>query len=180
MRKRGLAVYVPLLVLVAVTGCSKGKANNNNGVASVQGTAAPTATATANMSTVERGRQHAQCMRSHGVPEADPQINADGSVRTGGGYDKHNLDQDVLDKAIEACKQYERILTPDELAEKLPGARELAKCMRDHGVESYPDPDPNNLGKSLPDAVRDDPQYDSAKQVCETRPQASTPATVQG
>jgi hypothetical protein len=177
MRKHALAVYVPLLVLVAVTGCARGQANDGNGVASVQGSGAPKATPSLNA--VERGRQHAQCMRNHGVPEADPQINPDGSLHTGGGYDKHSLDQDVLDKALEACKQYERILTPDELAEKLPGARELAKCMRDHGVEGYPDPDPNDLGKSLPDAVRDDPQYDSAKEICDTKP-ASTPATEQG
>ncbi|MFD0578219.1 hypothetical protein [Dactylosporangium darangshiense] len=51
--------------------------------------------------------------------------------------------------------------------------------MREHGVEGYPDPDPNNLGKSLPDAVRDDPQYDSAKDVCDTKP-ASAPATEKG
>lgn len=174
MRKRVLAVYVPLLVLVAVTGCAKGEASDGNGVASVQGTAAPTATP--NVSVVERGRQHAQCMRSHGVPEADPQINADGSVRTGGGYDKRTLDDNVLAKAIEACKQYERVMSPDELAGKLAGGRELAKCMRDHGVEGYPDPDPNDITKSVPDAVRDDPQYDQAKEACQG-PKVSTPAT---
>jgi hypothetical protein len=118
-------------------------------------------------------------MRSHGVPEADPRINSDGSLRTGGGYDKHTLDQDVLAKAIEACKQYERVLSPDDLAKKVDGARQVAKCMRDHGVEGFPDPDPNNLSKALPDAVRDDPQFDSAEQVCDTKP-ASTPTTEQG
>jgi hypothetical protein len=177
MRKRVLAVCLPLLVLVAVTGCAKGKADDGKDVASVQGSAAPTATPS--VSEIERGRQHAQCMRDHGVPEADPQINADGSVHTGGGYDKHTLDDNVLAKAIEACKQYQRVLSPDVLAKKVEGARQVAKCMREHGVEGYPDPDPNDLGKSLPDAVRDDPQYDSAKDICDTK-QSSTPATEKG
>lgn len=177
MRKRVLAVYLPLLVLVAVTGCAKGKANNGKDVASVQGSAAPTATPS--VSVVEQGRRHAQCMRDHGVPEADPRINADGGVSFGGGYDKHTLDDNVLTKAIEACKQYQPVQPPDVMAKKFDGARQVAKCMREHGVEGYPDPDPNDLSKSLPDAVRDDPQYDSAKEVCDTtRP--STTATEKG
>jgi hypothetical protein len=177
MRKRVVAVYLPLLVLVAVTGCAKGKADDGKDVASVQGSAAPTATPS--MSVVEQGRRHAQCMREHGVPEADPQINADGSVRLGGGYDKHTLDDNVLAKATEACKPLQAVQPPDVTAKKVEGARQVAKCMREHGVEGYPDPDPNDLSKSLPDAVRDDPQYDSAKDICDTK-QSSTPATGKG
>jgi hypothetical protein len=114
-------------------------------------------------------------MRDHGVPEADPRVHPNGEVSVGGGYDKHTLDQDVLDKAIEACKQYEVVMPPDILAQKLPGAREVAKCMRDHGVANYPDPDPNDLGKSLPDSVLDDPHYEQAKEICDTRGASPTP-----
>jgi hypothetical protein len=55
------------------------------------------------------------------------------------------------------------------MALKLAGARVVAQCMRDHGVENFPDPDPNDLSRSVPDAVRDDPQYDEAKAVCDTK-----------
>jgi hypothetical protein len=108
-------------------------------------------------------------MRDHGVPEADPRVKPDGGIQLGGGYDKHTLDQDVFAKAIEACKPYQVVLPPEEMAMKLEGARGVAQCMRAHGVEGYPDPDPNDLSKSLPDAVRDDPQYQDAKDVCDTK-----------
>ena len=113
-------------------------------------------------------------MRDHGVPEADPRVNSDGGVSVGGGYDKHTLDQDVLDKAIEACKPYQVVMPPDVQAAKLAGAREAAQCMRAHGVENYPDPDPNDLSRSVPDEVRDDPQYDEAKEICDTNTPSPT------
>lgn len=170
MRKPILAVCVPILAILVAAGCAK--SDDGKGVASVGGTARPTATA--NLSVLEQGRRHAQCMRDHGVPEADPVVKPDGGIRLGGGYDKQTLDQDVFAKAVEACKPFEVVLSPEDMALKLAGAREVAQCMRAHGVENYPDPDPNDLSKSLPDAVRDDPQYDEAKQICDTK--AASPA----
>ena len=96
-------------------------------------------------------------------------VNAEGGVRVGGGYDKQLVGDEVLRKAVEACKPYQVVMPPDVMAQKLAGAREVAQCMRAHGVESYPDPDPNDLSRSLPDAVRDDPEYDQAKEICDTR-----------
>jgi hypothetical protein len=172
MRKTVPAVCVSILTLVLTASCAK--PDDGAPVASVSGTTIPSDSA--NLSVIEQGRRHAQCMRDHGVPEADPRPNDRGGVTVGGGYDKHTLDQDVLDKAIEACKPYQVVLPPDELAAKLAGARETAQCMRAHGVENYPDPDPNDLGRSIPDEVRDDPEYDEAKEICDTRP-ASPGAT---
>jgi len=175
MRKRVLVVCLPMLALALAAGCAKGNAGKDNGtdVASLHGSATPSATPS--LSVLEQGRRHAQCMRDHGVPEADPVVLPDGGWRVGGGYDKHTLDQNVLDKAIEACKPYTVVLPPDVLAQKLAGAREVAKCMRDHGVANYPDPDPNDLSKSLPDSVRDDPHYEQANDICNTRGASPTP-----
>jgi hypothetical protein len=165
MRKPILAVCVPILAMVVMAGCAK--RDDGAGVASVSGTSTPGATA--NLSVLDQGRRHAQCMRDHGVPEADPRVQPDGSVSVGGGYDKHTLDQGVLDRAVEACRPYQVVLSPDVMALKLAGARVVAQCMRDHGVENFPDPDPNDLSRNVPDAVRDDPQYDEAKAVCDTK-----------
>jgi hypothetical protein len=175
MNKRLLVVCLPMLVLAVAAGCAKenaGKDNSKN-VASVHGTAAPSAMPS--LSYLERGRRHAQCMRDHGVPEADPRVQPNGDITFGGGYDKHTLDQGVLDKAIEACNKYKVVQPPDVQAKKLEGAREVAKCMRDHGVANYPDPDPNDLGKSLPDSIVNDPHYEQAKQICDTKGAAPTP-----
>jgi hypothetical protein len=165
MTKRILAVCGPILALVVTAGCAK--PDDGNSVASVGGTTQPSATAS--LSVVEQGRRHAQCMRDHGVPEADPRVQEGGGVQVGGGYDKSALDQDVLARAIEACKPYQVVFGPDVMAMKLAGAREIAKCMRAHGVENFPDPNPNDLGLSVPDAVRDDPQYDQASAICDTK-----------
>jgi hypothetical protein len=171
MRKRVLAVCLPVLVLVVTAGCST--SNGGKGVAAASGAAAPSATPS--LSVLDQGRRHAQCMRDHGVPEADPRVQPDGGVSLGGGYDKKALDPDVVAKAIAACKQYQVVLSPGDQAKKLEGARERARCMRAHGVESFPDPDPNDLGKALPDAVREDPQYDQAKEACQTRGASQSP-----
>jgi hypothetical protein len=176
MKKRLLVVCLPMLALALAAGCARHNAGKDNSkdVASLHGSATPSATPS--LSFLEQGRRHAQCMRDHGVPEADPRVQPNGDWTVGGGYDKHTLDQGVLDKAIEACKPYTVVLPADVLALKLAGARDLAKCMRDHGVANYPDPDPNDLGKSLPDSVRDDPHYEQANDICNTRGASSTPA----
>jgi hypothetical protein len=174
MRKPVLAVGLAILALIMAAGC--GTSEGGDGVASVSGTTAPSATPS--LSILDQGRRHAQCMRDHGVPEADPRVKPDGGVQLGGGYDKQTLDQDTLAKAIEACKKYQVVLDPASLAKKLEGARSVAQCMRAHGVANFPDPDPNDLGRSLPDSVRDDPHYQQAKEICDTRG-APTPGASQ-
>jgi hypothetical protein len=171
MGKRVLAACLPVLVLVVTAGCST--SNDGKGVASVSGTAAPSTTPS--LSVLEQGRRHAQCMRDHDVPVADPQVQPDGHVRLGGGYDKHAVDDDVLAKAIEACKQYRPVLSGPDQEKKLEGARGFARCMRAHGVESFPDPDPNDLGTAPPDTVRDDPQYQQARETCWTQGASQSP-----
>src|SRR5262245_17428653 len=117
MMRRILAAGLLTLLLSAVAGCAA--AEDGRGVASAggPGTASPTPT----LSFQEQGLRHARCMREHGVPEADPKVNADGSVRVGGGFDKHDIDPDVFDKAVAACAQYKPQLGPEEQAKKLEG-----------------------------------------------------------
>ena len=173
MRMRVLAVCLPIMMLVVAAGCST--STDGNGVASVNGSAVPSATAT--LSFAELGRRHARCMREHGVPEADPQVQPNGDVRVGGGYDKHALDQDVLSTAIEACKQYEPDLSGLPAADrelKLDGAREYSRCMRAHGVEDFPDPDANGRFQ-LPQEMTD-PDYDQAKETCQGQPRSPSPS----
>jgi len=164
MTRRILAAGLLTLLLSAAAGCTAAK--DGDGVASAGGAGTPSPTPT--LSFQEQGLRHARCMREHGVPEADPVVNADGGVRVGGGYDKGAIDPDVFEKAKTACTQYEPQLNPQEQALKLEGARQESRCMREHGVENFPDPDPN-LDRPVPDSVRDDPQYDEAVRACMTR-----------
>jgi hypothetical protein len=162
MTRRILALT---LVLAVAAGCSDA---HDPTVASAGGPGAPSPTPTPTLSFQEQGLRHARCMREHGVPEADPQVDADGNVRIGGGFDKTAVDPDVFGTAMAACQQYKPQLNPQEKAEKLESARQESRCMREHGVENFPDPDPS-LDRNVPDSVRDDPQYQEAMEACMRR-----------
>jgi hypothetical protein len=163
MRTRSLATFLLPLVLTTVAACAG--ADDGEGVASVSGSAA--ASATSSPDVAEQGRRHARCMREHGVPESDPRVQADGSVRLGGGYDKDSVDDGVMDAAREACKRYEPVLSGEDREPKTEGAREYARCMRANGVEDFPDPDADGRLRLPPEQT--DPHYDDAKATCDAQ-----------
>jgi hypothetical protein len=170
MRSRVLATCaLSLLLIMTAAACTK--PDDGEGVASVIGATTPSAAAS--LSFQEQGRRHAQCMREHGVPEVDPQILPDGTVRVGGGYDKHELDDETLRTAIQACKPYEPVLTGPDGDLKLASAREYSRCMRAHGVEDFPDPAANGRIELPREQV--DPDYEQAKTFCRAQP-ASSPS----
>ncbi|MBC6461963.1 hypothetical protein [Actinomadura sp. HBU206391] len=171
MRKRFLVVCLLPLLLVTAAACTK--SNDGKGVASVNGSATPSATPS--LSLLGQGIRWARCMRQHGVPMPDPVV-ANGDGIRFEGADKDAFDRDVAEKADEACKPYRPVLPADGQRKKLEAARQESRCLREHGVASYPDPDPNDLGKDLPQAVRDDPQYEQAKEICTAQIRSSRPS----
>ena len=162
MSKRRLAVCVVAFVLAATAGCEK--STGGNGVASADGSARPNPTQS--LRGIELARRHAQCMREHGVPEPDPQIQADGSIGIGGGdYDKSSIDADTLSLAQAACRQHDPIRNGPDYDRKVAGMREYSRCMRANGVEDFPDPNPDGSIR-LPQE-QTDPDYDQAEQTCD-------------
>ncbi|MGN6870366.1 MAG: hypothetical protein ACTHMY_18405 [Solirubrobacteraceae bacterium] len=99
-----------------------------------------TVTGSANGASGDKTRdfEFAQCMRSHGVTNfPDP--------TTGGGIDlppNLNPESPVFRSARQACKQF----LPSKAAPAATSAADraaaltLARCMRSHGVPSFPDP----------------------------------------
>jgi hypothetical protein len=171
MRKLALAACLPLLAVTLAAGCSKSA--GGHGVASANGSARPSATSTGSFA--DQARRHAQCMREHGVPEADPVVGPNGEVHAGGGYDKQQLDGDLLKTAIAACKPYEPVLTGPDAEAKRRGGLVLAQCMRAHGVENFPDPDANGrLNTDIP-GLQDDPDYQDAWTYCRSQPDSPAP-----
>lgn len=167
MKIRALATCALSLLLATATACTK--SDDGRPVASVGGAATPSATP--NPGIQEQGRRHAQCMREHGVPEPDPQILPDGTVRVGGGLDKQGLDGDVLNKAIQACRQYELVLTGPDGERKSAGLREYSQCMRAHGVQEFPDPAADGRIQLPPEQT--DPDYEQAQATCKAQPLSS-------
>ncbi|GAA3830918.1 hypothetical protein GCM10022226_59780 [Sphaerisporangium flaviroseum] len=162
MRTRFLAVCLLPLLLATATACTT--SNDGKGVASVDGSTSPSATPS--LSRVDQLLKYSQCMREHGVPMGDPQVDGDG-VREG--RMEPGFDKTKADTADAACKQYR---PPQErgpqsaLKEEL--ARGFARCMREHGVEKFPDPNPNGPTR-VGQSVGEDPQYPEARKTCDAQ-----------
>lgn len=109
---------------------------------------------------------YSQCMREHGLSEF-PDADAEGRIRLKLG----SIDPDsaVFREAGAAC----RALAPAGWgdAQAAPGDAEVmlafARCMREHGVPDYPDPDPSAGLRVLgPDADPNDPKVQAALESC--------------
>ena len=165
MRGRILSALVtaPFALTLALTGCGS-DAGGGTGVASVNGGTGTQAAASAKPSEdpQAKGLKFAQCMRENGVDVPDP----DSSGRFMMKFDK-NTPQEKVQAAQEACKQYAPSGTRQgggdpKMAENL---RKLAQCMRDNGVESYPDPE-GGMMRITPE-VGEDPDFKSAQEKCQ-------------
>jgi hypothetical protein len=171
MRTKFLAACLLPLVLVSAAGCAK--STDGKGVASVGGTATPSATPS--LSLLEQAVRYARCMRQHGVPMPDPVVNGD-SIQYGN-TDKTAADPDTTNRAEQACNQYAPVLSASDVTQKTEAARQEAQCMREHGVEDFPDPVIANGRPQLqvPQSVHQDPQYDQAKAACDAREASARP-----
>jgi hypothetical protein len=112
-----------------------------------------------------------ECMRDEGIDIPDPTRDEDGNlviegpgIRLGSGDsdgstssddegsdgDEPTVDPDEMDAAMEACGE-PPALGPNDISEEdrqemEENALEFAECMRDEGIEDFPDPDFSNLG----------------------------------
>ncbi|GIF53396.1 hypothetical protein Afe04nite_79350 [Asanoa ferruginea] len=157
------------LALVLLGGC--GSSDDAGGVASAGG-AAPRPNVSPSVSRLDQMIIYTRCMREHGVPMADPEV--EGETVRQGRYDKEAVSSAVERAAEDACAQQR---PPQETG---PGidfknglARQFAKCMRDHGVADYPDPDPNGQTRVGPE-IGQDPQYRDARKACDAEMDAAT------
>ncbi|WP_431894481.1 hypothetical protein [Nonomuraea sp. bgisy101] len=155
-----------LLLTLSMAGC--GQSDSGAQVATA-GTAAATASATAARSDTG-GLAFAQCMREHGVDIPDPQDNGRVEIRLPQGVDPQKAQA-----ATEQCKRH--LPNGGEAAKADPQAveqqRAFAQCMRDNGVERFPDPDASGGFQIGPEGGVDpnDPKVQAAQQECaELRP----------
>lgn len=166
LRTRGVLATLPLAFALALTGCG-GDGEDGSGVASAGGGKAAGsgagAAAGSDLGPEEMGVKFAQCMRENGVQMEDPKPGG-GLMVNGKGVDKA-----TMQKAQEACRQY----NPMEQAGRPPSAedqergRKHAECMRENGVEAFPDPKPNQRGIRITPEVGEDPDFEAAQQECQ-------------
>jgi hypothetical protein len=150
---------------LALTGCGSG--DDGSQVASGTGTQPSTgsSSAPASLSRDEMGIKFAQCLREHGLDVKDPEPGKGIQLK----LDPSMGSRDDVDKAMEACKQFDPQAdgTNNANPQAEENGRKFAECMRKNGVEKFPDPKPGQRGIMIDKAVGDDPDFQKAQQACQ-------------
>jgi hypothetical protein len=122
-------IIIPLLAAgaLAVSACGEDKATGSGSSQSKARDAA---------------LKYAQCMREHGVNMPDPGTGGRQVFRVGPGED---TTPEEFEEAQQACKKYQEDIEPQEMSEEeqeelRQAALENSRCMREHGIENFPDP----------------------------------------
>jgi hypothetical protein len=169
-RKRGVATTAGVLALaltLVVTACGGGGGGNS--------------AADRESEAREAQLKYAQCMREHGIDMPDPTFEGGGGSLQRG-PDPEDLKRPKGREAEQACKKYlEDIEAPELSEEEQQEFREAAlanaRCMREHGIENFPDPTFNKDGAAeiRIDQGRIDPEdtdFKEAQEACkDTLPQ---------
>jgi hypothetical protein len=166
MRTRLLIICLLPLALATVAACTT--SDDGDGVATVAGSAAPSVTPS--VSLLDQLIKYTQCMREHGIPIGDPRLVENTYLQ---GRIEAGFDKDKVDAAEAVCKQYR---PPQEVGPAMDLKKELsrqeARCMREHGVENFPDPNPDGPTR-ISEEVGNDPQYPEAKDFCRAQTDAA-------
>jgi hypothetical protein len=169
MRTRTTVPTVALLLVTALVGACGG-GDDGGGVASLSGAGSDGAgSATSTTLSEEEAEQAlldwAECMREQGVDVPDPQISEDGgvSIQVGsgpGGDDEGEsdgdtpptpMDREAVQQAEDACGQPPMVgsFTEEDREQMEQDALEFSECMRDEGLEDFPDPDFSSFGPGV-------------------------------
>jgi hypothetical protein len=153
MTKPVAALFAVAILAAAVSGCDSGAPNPSAG-SPTPGSSRPQIPALA--------REYSQCIRDHGVPNfPDPTI-SDGNLSYGEDPSIKNVPG--FTDAIAACKPIQERISQAGGKNWKPTAADMqkllqfAKCVREHGVPEWPDPDADGkftISRKLED---EDPQ----------------------
>jgi hypothetical protein len=117
---------------------------------------------------------HARCMRDHGIDVPDPQFDGGRVLQRG---PDEGASPDKVSEAEEACRKHLEEIEPPELSEEQQqemreAALAHARCMREHGIEDFPDP---TFGEDGGAQIRidkgagldpEDPEFKAAENAC--------------
>ena len=156
MHPRSAIRPVAVLAVVLLAACGGG-GGDDGGVASLggDGEEAATDTTLSEEEAEEALIDWAECMRGQGLDVPDPQLDEDGGVQimvgggrgAGGGDDEGTgapPDRGAFEDAREVCGDPPNVggeFSEEDREEMQENALAFAECMRDNGVEDFPDPD---------------------------------------
>jgi hypothetical protein len=141
------AVFALALIL---TGCGDAEKQPGNGQPSPA----------ASLDRHAKGVKFAQCMREHGIDMADPEPGKPVTMKFKG------VDQATVSKAMEACREWapEGATGGKQDPQQAEQMRKFTQCMRDNGVESFPDQE--GAGIRVDAKVAEDPDFEAANAKC--------------
>ena len=125
-----------------------------------------TTSTTAAIDPEEAMRKYATCMRENGIDMPDP--GTDGSIVIGG----PDVDPTSLDAATAECDPIledafgDFEMSPEMEAEQRDMELAFARCMRDNGVEEWPDPTSDNTTAIALDPNTDQESVNDALSLC--------------
>ena len=146
---RATAVFA---LALALAGCGDDPA------ATAKGGGQPSAAAS--LDRQAKGLKFAQCMREHGVDMPDPEPGKPALMQF------KDVDQATVQKAMEACREWapEGMTSGKQDPKQAEQMRKFTQCMRDNGVESFPDQEGN--GVRIDAKVAEDPDFKAANDKC--------------
>lgn len=103
-----------------------------------------------------------ECLRDEGLDVEDPAEGEGLKLMFG-----PETDRAKVDAAMEACREFAPEGGPGGGPMDSEAMLEFAQCMRDNGVEAFPDPDPDEGGMRIDLEVGEDPDFESAEEACQ-------------
>lgn len=148
-----------LLGLVVLGGCAGTDGDNVANAGEQEPDQAPSSSAAKDPE--EAALEYVACLREHGMEVEDP--GPGGRIK----FEQQQGDGNAK-AAMEACRHLAPQMDQDspEAKERVEQMRKFAVCMRENGVEKYPDPDPNQPGVQLNKEMTEDPDFESAQEAC--------------
>jgi hypothetical protein len=139
-------------------------------------TSSEDATSSEETKTREAQVKFAECMRENGVNIPDPKPGEGLGIKVG---PDSGIDPAEFEEASKACEQYREDIRPEmseeEQAEFKERALEHARCMREKGIEDFPDPTFSADGGAQIQLGRrgerggidpEDPEFQAAQEAC--------------
>jgi predicted small lipoprotein YifL len=171
-RLKAMLAALALAGLLAACGSDGGSSSGSDDVASVSGDDSDEqAQGDDQADTEEELLDWVECMRDEGIDIPDPTRDEDGNLvidgpgihlgggdsegstssdDEGGGGDEPTVDPEEMDAAMETCGEPPALgpsdISEEDRQEMEENALEFAECMRDEGIEDFPDPDFSNRG----------------------------------
>jgi hypothetical protein len=186
---RPLAAFAMVALISLISAGCGSDAPSETGTASSSGTAGSAGGGTSSASSSSSGSgtssassprqkavRFAECMRNNGVREF-PDPDASGGLTIDGVLNGSSLDPSTAawKEAMGACRDLQPpgFTGHTRSAQEQESALEFAQCMRDNGVEDFPDPtrdgpliDTNRIPSAAGRGARSIPGFDAAAQKC--------------